>query len=101
MTSLNNEVLARWYVMDVNGVATLCADEADAISTAEDARVQYPNNSPYFVVQLGSVQMILELAAQACEARIGKRDEGLTLADVADCDIEAQACADDIRKLIQ
>jgi len=43
---------ARWYCIDKIGVATLCADEDDAIQNARQAEKDWPNNAPYRAVQL-------------------------------------------------
>lgn len=46
------------------------------------------------------VREALEMAAQACDSRIGKCAPGMHPHDVADCDQEAKDCADAIRALI-
>lgn len=45
------------------------------------------------------VREALEQAAHACEARLGQRDDGMNINDVADCDEEARQCADAVRSL--
>lgn len=44
-----------WYVVDANGIATLCADKADAKKSAMEFVRDYPNNTPYVACQLGPV----------------------------------------------
>lgn len=43
---------SRWYCIDKNGMATLCADEDDAKQNAKLADQNWPNNAPYRAVQL-------------------------------------------------
>lgn len=42
----------RWYAIDREGMATLCADEADAIKNAKAAAEQFPRRAPYVAAQL-------------------------------------------------
>ena len=43
---------ARWYCLSRDGLATLCADEEDALEVAAESWVLYPNNGPYRVAQM-------------------------------------------------
>lgn len=43
---------ARWYSVSKDGMATLCADEADAQATARESDACYPFNAPHRAVQL-------------------------------------------------
>jgi hypothetical protein len=43
---------SRWYFLDRHGVATLCANEADARASATDADRLYPRNAPHRACQL-------------------------------------------------
>lgn len=43
---------ANWYCIDKSGMATLCADEDDALQSAKLAALDWPNNAPYRAVQL-------------------------------------------------
>ena len=45
----------RWYVVDRDGLATLCASESDALHVAEDARLQWPQRGPYRAVLMRDV----------------------------------------------
>tara|TARA_R110000823_G_scaffold225669_3_gene353428 strand:- start:1916 stop:2185 length:270 start_codon:yes stop_codon:yes gene_type:complete len=46
---------ARWYALDRDGVATLCANEDDAQRTADESRAAFPRNAPYRAVQMAPV----------------------------------------------
>jgi len=41
-----------WYCVDKAGMATLCADQEDALQNAKLAQQDWPNNGPYRAVQL-------------------------------------------------
>jgi len=45
----------RWYCIDKNGAAILCADEDDARQNAKLAEQDWPRNAPYRAVQLCAV----------------------------------------------
>lgn len=69
-------IRARWYSVDALGMATLCRDEADAIQTAADCSIQWPNLAPHKAVQLGDVSALWEQHARdsaelrrLCQAR--------------------------------
>jgi len=84
-------VAARWYVLTNDGMATLCADEADAKAVAADADVSYPHMAPHRAVQLVPAS---ELAA----AVANERDRCADIADQhASCEGIAQQIADAIR----
>ena len=42
----------RWYCLNKIGVATLCADQADAVAAALDADIAFPRGTPHRAVQL-------------------------------------------------
>jgi len=42
----------KWYVVDVNGIVTLCADKADAEQVAADSTRCYPRNAPYIIARI-------------------------------------------------
>ena len=42
----------RWYCVNNMGMATLCADQADAEMTANDCNIQWPHQGPHRAVQL-------------------------------------------------
>lgn len=75
----------RWYSVDRNGVATLCADRENAEREAAEAAWQWPVNAPYLAVQLADATGLLDqhrrdsaelrrLCAERDEAR-RERDE--------------------------
>ena len=43
---------ARWYCIDANGMAQLCANEADANWEVADNTKVFPKNAPYRAVRL-------------------------------------------------
>lgn len=45
-------MIGKWYSVDKHGVATLCADQDDAMATSLGGSVVYPQNAPYLAVQL-------------------------------------------------
>lgn len=45
----------RWYVVSVDGRATLCADEADARNVERECNTLYPRHGPHRAVFLGDV----------------------------------------------
>ena len=47
----------RWYSVDALGMATLCRDEADAIKTAADNSIMWPNLAPHRAVRLGAIDL--------------------------------------------
>ena len=51
---------ANWYCIDKTGMATLCADEDDALQNAKLAALDWPNNAPYRAVQLVEAQPVRE-----------------------------------------
>ena len=42
----------RWYCLSIDGAATLCVDQADAVETALDADIAFPNCAPHRAVQM-------------------------------------------------
>ena len=45
-----------WYVIDKEGLATLCADKHDAETTAKEADLIFPKNAPHWVAQIVEVE---------------------------------------------
>jgi len=41
-----------WYVIDKEGLATLCADKQDAETTAKEADLLWPKNAPHKVAKI-------------------------------------------------
>ena len=46
---------ARWYMVDKDGMATLCTDREDAEQEAKDANMAWPHTAPHRAVQLVEV----------------------------------------------
>ena len=46
------DMVARWYMVDKDGMATLCTDREDAEQEAKDANMAWPSMAPHRVVQL-------------------------------------------------
>ena len=46
---------ARWYMIDKDGMATLCTDREDAEQEAKDANMAWPHTAPHRAVQLVEV----------------------------------------------
>ena len=61
-------VVGRWYFVANDGVATLCADEADARESAAEADIAFPRMAPHQVTQLVSASQL----AAAVAAERGK-----------------------------
>ncbi len=80
----------RWYVLSGDGMATLCADEADAKAVAADADVSYPHMAPHRAVQLVPAS---ELAAAVSAERERIIRECIPGGDICD----PQQIADAIR----
>ena len=57
----------RWYVVNRDGLATLCADEADARNVADECNLWFPRVSPHRAVQLGNVAAERERCARVAE----------------------------------
>jgi len=71
MTDLAPPVPARWYCMASNGLATLCANEHDARTMAEECDASWPKNAPHRAVLLGDVSAERERCAMICEKAEG------------------------------
>lgn len=54
----NLEMVARWYMVNKDGMATLCTDRADAEKEAEDAQSVWPHMGPHRAVQLVEVASV-------------------------------------------
>lgn len=46
---------ARWYVLSFDGMACLCADQADAQTQAADADKLFPRHAPHRAVQMAPI----------------------------------------------
>jgi hypothetical protein len=49
-----------FYVIDKDGLATLCADKDDAETTAKEADLLWPKNAPHWVAQIVKVEQAEE-----------------------------------------
>ena len=58
--------IGRWYMVDKDGMATLCADQKDAEFEAKDADAAWPEFNPHRAVRL--VEASFEAAAAAAAA---------------------------------
>ena len=58
----------RWYCVDNMGMATLCADKADAEDVASTCDIDFPRQSPHRAVQLVEVSELEKERAARIEA---------------------------------
>ena len=61
-----------WYVINKDGMATLCADRADAEQSAKDAQTLWPHMGPHRAVQLveaGSASLSANAEEPTCDMR--------------------------------
>ena len=56
--------IGRWYMVDKDGAATLCADQKDAEFEAKDADAAWPEFSPHRAVQLAPAGDMAKLKGQ-------------------------------------
>lgn len=75
----------RWYMVNKDGMATLCTDRADAEKEAADAQSVWPHMGPHRAVRL--IEASFEAADMATAAAQGFRD------GVASVAASARACA--------
>ena len=59
----------RWYCVNNMGMATLCADQADAEMTAKDCNTEWPRQSPHRAVQLVEVSELEKERTARIEAQ--------------------------------
>lgn len=93
--------VSRWYCMANNGLATLCANEHDARTMAEDCDASWPKNAPHRAVLLGDVAAERERCAMICDKaaeRAWSRWDLLALQFDQGGAFEAEKIADEIRK---
>lgn len=50
--SVSSPPKPRWYCLSIDGAATLCIDQADAVETALDADLAFPSGAPHRAVQM-------------------------------------------------
>ena len=58
MSTTTDGTPPRWYCVNNMGMATLCADKADAEMTANDCNIQWPRQGPHRAVQLVEVSAL-------------------------------------------
>lgn len=61
---------ARWYMVDKDGMATLCTDREDAEQEAKDANMAWPHTAPHRAVQLVEVADVEAMRAGYAAARL-------------------------------
>ena len=52
------DMVGRWYMVNRDGMATLCTDRADAEKEAADAQIVWPHMGPHRAVQLAEVASV-------------------------------------------
>ena len=80
---------ARWYMIDKDGMATLCTDMDDAEQEAKDADMAWPHKAPHRAVQL--VEASFDSADMATAAAQGFRDGVASVAAGAGSELVAYA----------
>ena len=65
----DNTQPARWYMIDKDGMATLCTDREDAEQEAKDANMAWPHTAPHRAVQLVEVADVEALRTGYAAAR--------------------------------
>ena len=67
------KMTARWYMVDKDGMATLCTDREDAEKEAKDADMAWPHTAPHRAVQLVEVgTSAAELHPSPPDGMVGK-----------------------------
>ena len=80
----NDETQSRWYMVNKDGMCTLCADQADAEQVAKDAQEVWPHMGPHRAVRLVEVgDAGFTAADMATAAAQGFRDGQAAQAAVA------------------
>ena len=67
------DMVARWYTVDKDGMATLCTDMEDAEQEAKDANMAWPHTAPHRAVQLVEVADVEALRTGYAAARLEDR----------------------------
>lgn len=73
-TKQPDETKYRWYMVNKDGIVTLCADQADAEREAKDSQEIWPHMGPYRAVQLVEASQAFTAADMATAAAQGFRD---------------------------
>ena len=58
------DMVGRWYMVNRDGMATLCADREDAEKEADDAQSVWPHMGPHRAVQLAPAGDMAKLRGQ-------------------------------------
>ena len=66
---MNAETELRWYSINNIGMATLCADKADAENVARDCDMEWPRQGPHRAVQLVELSELEAERTARIEAR--------------------------------
>lgn len=77
----------RWYMLNKDGMATLCADKPDAEQEAKKADAAYPNGAPHRAVLMG------EVAPPATAQAISAEPAGAGYAELPDAKTLGEAVA--------
>ena len=64
----------RWYCLNNIGMATLCADQADAVAAALDADMAFPNCAPHRAVQMVEMCRLHAVEQQRSELALALRE---------------------------
>ena len=64
------EVVARWYMIDKDGMAMLCTDREYAEKEAKNANMAWPHTAPHRAVQLVEVADVEALRTGYAAARL-------------------------------
>ena len=89
----------RWYMLANDGMATLCASEADALAEAADADAAWPRKAPHRAVQLVPAdQLAAAVARERDRCALVCEDVRRAVAEINGSGVAAaQQCADAIR----
>ena len=82
-TKQNDETQSRWYMVNKDGMCTLCADQADAEQAAVEAQDVWPHMGPHRAVRLVEASQAFTAADMATAAAQGFRDGQAVQAAVA------------------
>ena len=88
----------RWYSVNNMGMATLCADQADAEMTASDCDTEWPRQAPHRAVQLVEVSALDTERTARIEAqqRLADMQELAAKAGLAHMKAVADAVAEEV-----
>jgi hypothetical protein len=83
---------ARWYMIDKDGMATLCTDREDAEKEAKKANMAWPHTAPHRAVQLVEVASVAASAGSEPVAHLWQHSEtGRTRVVMPDAVVDASA----------